>query len=115
MKPTMQRTLPPMEDKRLDRLPESAKTAVKKVDGPLDAAKKRAGKAVRAAIGEEAVRVYGDEGLMSRVMSGPGIPDYMARIVERPDALRRYAVALLSEVPNIRITTNVAWEEEKAV
>ena len=104
-----------LEDKRLDRLPESAKSAVKKVDGPLEAAKKRAGRAVRAAIGEEAVRVYGDEGLMSRVMSGPGIPDYMARIVERPDALRRYAVALLSEVPNVRITTNVAWEEEKAV
>lgn len=101
------------EVKRVDRLPESAKSAVKKIDCPLDAAKKRAGKAVRAAIGDEAVRVYGDEGLMSRVMSGPGIPDYMARIVNNDEATVRYALSLLRGVPNVRVRTTVDFDEEK--
>lgn len=99
-----------VEDKRLDRLPESAKSAVKKVDGPLDEAKKRAGKAVRAAIGDEAIRVYGDEGLLSRVMSGPGVPDYMARIVNNEEATRRYVLSLLKGDKSVKVRTVIEIE-----
>jgi hypothetical protein len=97
-----------VEDKRLDRLPETAKAAVKKVDWPsLQAGKERVGRAVRAGVGDDPIRVYADEGQMSRVMGGPGIPDYMGRLANNPEALRRYALALLEGDEDVSITTTV--------
>ena len=104
-----------MEDKRLDRLPETAREAVRKLDLPsLDDAKASVGRAVKHAIGDDPARVYGDEGQMSRVMTGEKVPDYMARIYRNPDARRRYVLSLLKGDPNVRIRTTVDWDEEKA-
>lgn len=115
-KSSVQQALPPMEVKRLDHLPERAQSAVKKVDRlPVEAAKAHVGAAIRSAVGDEPLRVYGDEGLMSRVMTGEKVPDYMGRIFSNPDARRRYALALLKGDPRVRIRTTVDWDEEEAV
>jgi hypothetical protein len=78
----------------------------------MESAKAIVGKAVRSAIGDEAVRVYGDEGLMSRVMSGEKVPDYMGRIVSNPEARRRYALSLLRGDKSVRVRTVVEIIEE---
>lgn len=97
-----------VEDKRLESLPESAKSAVKKLElPPLAEAKARAGRAVKHAIGDDPLKFYGDEGQMSKVVAGPGIPDYLARIVNRPDALRRYALSLLEGEQGVEVETTV--------
>lgn len=102
----------PGEDKRLDRLPESAKDAVKKVAcPPMDVAKAGIGEAVRSAIGDDPLRVYGSEGQMSRVISGEAVPDYMGRIASRPDALRRYALSLLKGDRRVKVRTVIEIEE----
>jgi hypothetical protein len=104
--------LVPGEDKRLDRLPESAKTAVKKLAYPsMDDAKASVGEAIRCAIGEEPLRVYGSEGQMSRVISGESIPDYMGRIASNPEARRRYALSLLRGDKQVKVRTVIEIEE----
>jgi hypothetical protein len=40
-------------------------------------------------------------------MGGPGIPDYMGRLANNPEALRRYALALLEGDEDVSITTTV--------
>lgn len=103
-----------VEDKRLDRLPASAQSAVLKVDRhPMEAGKASIGAAVKSAVGNDPLRVYGDEAFMSKVISGEKVPDYLGRIASRPDALRRYALSLLKNDPNVRIRTTVDWDEEK--
>jgi hypothetical protein len=102
------------EDKRLDRLPASAQSAVLKVDRhPMEAGKASIGAAVKSAVGDDPLRVYGDEAFMSKVISGEKVPDYLGRIASRPAALRRYALSLLKGDPNVRIRTTVDWDEEK--
>lgn len=104
-----------VEDQRLDRLPAKANGSVLKVDRlPVEAGKANVGAAVRSAIGDDPLRVYGDEAFMSKVISGEKVPDYLGRIASRPDALRRYALSLLKADPNVRIRTTVDWDEEKA-
>jgi hypothetical protein len=105
---SLDRAFVSVEDKRLESLPDSAKQGVKKLEcSPLERAKVRAGRAVRHAIGESPMKEYGDEGQMSKVVAGPGIPDYLARIVNRPDALRRYALSLLEGEQGVEVETTV--------
>lgn len=102
-----------VEGKRLDRLPQTAKGAVKKIDSlPLDDAKARVGRAVKDAIGDQPFKVYGDEGQMSKVVTGEKVPDYMARIYRNPEARRRYAVSLLRGDKSVRVRTVVEIEDE---
>jgi hypothetical protein len=112
---TLQKPNGSVEVSRLDRLPERAKEAVRKLDlAPLDEAKASVGLAVKHAIGDDPLKVYGDEGQMSKVIAGEKVPDYMARIYRNPQARRRYALSLLRSDPNVRIRTTVDWDEEKA-
>lgn len=103
-----------LEDKRLDSLPERAKGAVKKVElAPLDTTKARIGRAVKQAIGDDPLRVYGDEGQMSRVITGEKVPDYMARIHRDPDARRRYAIAWLEGDEDVTVTTTITFPHDQ--
>lgn len=103
----MQSALGPMEVKRVDRLPESAKVAVKKVDLPLEAAKEMVGAAVNSAIGNAPMKTYGDAGLMSKVVTGEKAPEYLARIYQDPKARRRFAMAFLKGDPKVTMRRRV--------
>jgi hypothetical protein len=81
---------------------------------PLAMAKAGIGLAIKNAIGDQPLKVYGDDSRMAKVISGEGVPDYLARIYRNPDARRRYALSLLRGDPNVRIRTTVDWDEEKA-
>ncbi len=78
-------------------------------------AKAGVGRAVKDAIGDDPMKVYGDDSLMVKVINGERIPDYLARIYRNPDARRRYALALLKGDPRVRVRTTVDWDEEEAV
>jgi hypothetical protein len=102
--------------KPFERLPDKAVGAIKKLESlpqqPLEQGKVSVGLAVKHAIGDDPMKVYGPEGQLSRVIAGKEVPDYMGRIASRPDALRRYALSLLRNDPKVRIRTTVDWEEE---
>jgi hypothetical protein len=74
---------------------------------PLEMAKARVGKAVKHAIGDDPLKVYGDDSMMAKVITGEKVPDYLARIVNRPEALRRYALSLLEGDPDVETETTV--------
>jgi hypothetical protein len=59
-------------------------------------AKAGMGAAVEAAIGDNPLKAYGHEGLLSGVCSGEKVPEYLARIYDDPAARRRLALALLA-------------------
>lgn len=108
MAPIVAHRLPAEEDNRVDRLPMSAKGAVKKVDHlGLEAAKARVGAAVESAIGDQPLKAFGDAGLMSKVVTGEKAPEYLARIYQNPKARRRLAMALLDGDPKVRMTRRV--------
>jgi len=88
---TMPQRLPGMEVKRVDD------------DAPLQSAKARVGRAVRVAIGENCLKTYGDEGLLSKVVTGERVPAYLARIYQDVHARRRLGLALLKGDPRVRV------------
>jgi hypothetical protein len=85
---------------KVDRLPERA----------VSMAKAAVGAAVKNAIGDAPMKQYGDKGQLSNVISGEGVPDYMARIYEDPAARRRYAISLLKGDPKVRMWRKVEIE-----
>lgn len=70
---------------------------------PLAMAKAKLGAAFAHAIGDQARKAYGHEGLMSGVCSGEKMPDYMARMYLDPDARLRFALELLKGNPKVRV------------
>jgi hypothetical protein len=90
---------------------------VNKVDhgpDPLEIAKVLVGRALKAGIGDEPLKTYGDKGLLSNVLSGEKVPDYLARIYQNDEARRRFARALLADDDAVRVRTVIEWDEEKA-
>lgn len=114
------RALADLEVEKLPRPGDRADRAVKKVHLPeqsLDSAKKQFGAAVKAAIGDNPMKVYGAENLMSGVVSGDKVPDYMARLYRDNAARRRLAKELLRGASGVRSrnVTVIEWDEEEAV
>jgi hypothetical protein len=77
-------------------------------------AKARMGAAVERAIGDQPLKAFGHEGLLSGVCSGEKVPEYLARICESPAARRRFAMALLEDDPDVRFRTVIEIDERKA-
>lgn len=69
------------------------------------AAKVVVGRAVAEGIGTKALKEFGHKGLISGVISGEKVPDYLAAIVDDPKARRRFAKALLSGDPKVKRQT----------
>lgn len=74
-------------------------------------AKAHVGAALAAAIGDEPLKQFGHEGLMSGVCSGEKVPDYLARICQNDDARRRFLKALAHGDPRIRVRTVIEIDE----
>lgn len=79
---------------------------------PLEMAKASVGKAIKSAIGDDPLKVYGDDSMMAKVISGEKVPDYMARIYKNDAARRRYALSMLRGDKRVRVRTVVEIEEE---
>lgn len=113
-----------LEVEKLPRPGDQPGKGVKKVHHPrhlppesLDEAKRRVGAAVHAAIGDTPRKVYGAENVISGVVSGDKVPDYLARIYQDHGARRRLAKALLNGASGVRSrhVTVIEWDEEEAV
>jgi hypothetical protein len=115
MKSSVQRNLPPMELRNPDQAIRAQSGNRTLPEIPLEMAKASIGRAVRDAIGDEPLKVYGDDSMMAKVIAGEKVPEYLARIYRNPDARRRYALSLLRNDPKVRIRTTVDWDEEEAV
>lgn len=109
---SFQQVLPPMEVRKPDAPsePQSGNRTLPEI--PLEMAKAGIGRAIKHAIGDDPMKVYGDDSLMAKVISGERVPDYLARIYNRPEARRRYALSLLRGDKQVRVRTVVEIEEE---
>ena len=104
----MQLNLPPAEVKPLHRESERRSEVVKELHHvPMVQAKAGMGAAVKQAIGDEPMKAYGHEGMVSAVCSGEKVPDYLARIYADERARTRFALALLEDIAGVEIETTV--------
>jgi hypothetical protein len=55
--------------------------------------------------------VFGDEGQLSRVVSGEGVPDYFARIYRDPEARRKLGFSFLRG-SGVKKRISLVWDEE---
>jgi hypothetical protein len=118
MRRSVQPTFGPMEVNRVDRPKPASSDVVNKVDRleiPLEMAKAKFGAAVGRAIGDEPLKTYGDKGLLSNVIAGPKVPDYLGRIYQDRASRRRLAKALLADDAGVVMTTHITIldDEEK--
>lgn len=105
---SVEQRVPVAEVKRSHRDAEGVSDKVKKLhDLPLVMAKGKVGRCVSAAIGNEPLKAFGHEGLMSEVCSGAKVPDYLARIYQNRPARRRLALALLDDDTDVVVTTTI--------
>lgn len=114
---SVQQPLPPMEVNSLESREVARERTPKELESlpaprPLDMAKAAIGRAIKHGIGDDPLKVYGNEGQMSNVIAGPQVPDYMARIFLNPEARRRYALSLLRGDKQVRVRTIVEIDEE---
>jgi hypothetical protein len=112
MKDSVSKGPRPVEVQRPDRTDSEESGNRTMPDIPLEMAKAGIGRAVKHAIGDEPLRVYGDDSMMAKVITGEKVPDYLARIYKNPEARRRYAVSLLRGDKKVRVRTVVEIEEE---
>lgn len=115
---SLQQPLPPMEVNLLESREVAGQRTPKELESlpsprPLDMAKAAVGRAIKKGIGDDPLKVYGNEGQMSNVIAGPQVPDYMARIFMNPEARRRYALSLLKGDKSVRVRTIIEIEEEQ--
>lgn len=112
-----QLNLPPQEVRRSDCVAGRGESAVNKADhdadSPLDAGKKAVGGAVKFAMGQRAMKEFGDTGQMSNVCSGEKVPEYLARIWNDREARRRFGMAFMRG-GKVRVQTVMSWEDEEA-
>jgi hypothetical protein len=110
-----------LEVEKLPRPGDRADRGVKKVhlmpEQSLEQAKKGFGQAVKAAIGDNPMKVYGAENIISVVVSGEKVPDYMGRLFQDDGARRRLGRELLRGAKGVRQRnmTVIEWDEEEAV
>lgn len=97
---TMQQRLPGLPVNKVDRL-ETAKASV--------------GRALRAAIGRDGLKTYGNKGQLSKVLTGEKVPAYLARIFDNPRARRRFGRALLRGDDKVRERTVIEFFEDDDV
>lgn len=108
---SFRRPLPPLPVEKLHHDDDASATEVKnlsRLDVPLSMAKAKVGAAVTAAIGDNPLKAFGHEGLVSGVASGERVPDYLARIYQDKPARRRLALALLEDDTDVIVTTTVS-------
>jgi hypothetical protein len=110
-----------LEVEKLPRPGDRADRGVKKVhllpETSLEQAKKGFGAAVKAAIGDNPMKVYGAENIISAVVSGEKVPDYLGRLFQDDGARRRMGRELLRGAKGVRQRnmTVIEWDEEEAV
>jgi hypothetical protein len=103
------------EVKKSHRDPESSIDAVQNLHHvQLRMAKARIGHAVERAIGDQPLKAFGHEGLVSAICSGERVPDYLGRIAQDHDARRRFALALLEDDSGVIITTTITIQQKKS-
>lgn len=101
------------EDHRVDHADQCPSCAVNRVDRlnamaiDLTMAKAKLGACIRTGIGDDALKEYGDKGLVGKVCTGEKAPDYLARIYLDKAARRRFALALLNDDTDVIVTTVV--------
>lgn len=83
----------------------------------LEQGKKRVGHVVKAGIGDSPRKVYGPDNIISGVVNGERIPDWMARIYNDGDARLRFGKEWLKGAAGVRSrnVTVIEWDEEEAV
>lgn len=102
---------PSEEVKRLDRDESAEDAAVRNLHRvPLVMAKVGMGAAIGQAIGTGSRKQFGTEGLVSGLISGEKVPDYLAHIYEDKGARRRLAMALLQDDERVRMRVVVEIE-----
>lgn len=82
-------------------------------DVPLQMAKADLGRAVGQAIEGRAFKEFGAKSLISGVVSGEKVPEYLARIYLDPAARRRLALALLKDDEAVTMRTVIEIDERK--
>lgn len=104
---TVQQRLPGVEDNRVVRGREASAPRDNNVDRlsavTMRTAKASMGAAVKDAIGDGALKEFGDKGKLSKVISGEKVPEYLARIYQDVPARRRLGLALLKDDPQVRV------------
>lgn len=108
-----------MEVQRLhrpERESESAEARVKKLhrlpEKSLQQAKAHFGEAVKVAIGHQPRRLFGSETLISGVVSGEKVPDYIGRICQDDDTRRRLGRELIRGARGVRRREVFEFEDE---
>lgn len=94
------------EVNKVHRLPASAKES---------RAKATLGRAIAAGIGDRPTKEFGSKSLISGLISGEKVPDYLAGIVADPAARRRFAKALLDGDKKVKRQTVYVIDEDEAV
>lgn len=98
--------LPLMEVERLNRPGDSAPGSVKPLnrlpEKTLQQAKAQFGAALKVARGPMPMRAIGTEALVSRVESGPGVPDYIGRLIQDDAARVRLGLELIRPDMKVR-------------
>ncbi len=106
-----QRAFGPLEVRRTDKADSADPVMVRKADRladiPLEMAKVGMGCAIGKGIGDDPYKVYGDTGLIARVVSGDKVPEYLARIYVDPAARQRFGLALLEGTPGAEFEMTV--------
>jgi len=109
---SLQQPLPEVEANRVEDGPIDPLNKVEALQGvEMRMAKAGFGAAVARAIGDEPTKHYGDKGWISNVLSGAGVPEYLAKIWANPAARRRFALALLKGDRKVKVRMVVEIEE----
>lgn len=95
---TLPKRIARVEDMKLDR---------------LRMAKAKVGAAVKQAIGDQPLKAFGDEGLVSKLTTGEKVPDYLARICEDDGSRKRFALALLKGTPKAKVRVFIEVEDDE--
>jgi hypothetical protein len=115
------RPLPVMEVKRVARPVEHRPDTDNKFDHdprldeiPLEMARMNMGAAIGRGIGGESLKAYGDPGMVSKVVAGEKVPDYLAKLYANEDARQRFALALLEGIDGVEMETTVRISKKGA-
>jgi hypothetical protein len=110
-----------MEVSRTDEGGSARSTVVSKTDRlaklaeiPLEMARISMGDAIARGIGRESYKAFGDTGLITKVVSGEKVPDYLAKLYADADARQRFALALLEGLDGVAMETTVRINQTKA-
>lgn len=80
---------------------------------PLENERREVGAAIKEGIGDAPLKEYGTKSLMSGLVSGDAVPDYLARLYQDPNSRRRFGRRWLRGDDAVRVKTIIEWDEEK--